>query len=166
METIESVIAGVAGCKCIGLTCRTRPKLNRSRKVQAHDNHVDVFTNPYPPDSVEKISKVQGLIGYDHQHSLQKEDIRRGGDGDIAPAGQTWGAHETSAIVVHNERKYVQVKVQNINSRYFVNGEEIDVDLIKGFMPVKKDTGVKTVRYALDNIEELRYNHQVYKKHN
>lgn len=164
MNAIESVIAEVKGCACIGLTCRTRPKLNRTQKVAKPNGEIEIIVNPYAVDCVEKVAQVQGLIGYDHQHSMQKEDIRRGGNGDIAPAGKTWGEHETSAIVVHNERKYIQVKIQNINSRYFVNGEEIKADSIIGFMPVKKDTGVKTVRYALDNIDELRYNHQIYRK--
>ncbi len=123
MNTIESVIREIKGSANIGITTRTVPKLSINRRVV-----IDGVEKACPVkngDMVEKIANVQGMIGFDYAHSCQREDIRRGGNGEPIEVKETWGHHETPAIVEHNGKKYLQIKIQSCKSQYFVNGVQI-----------------------------------------
>ena len=163
MNAIEQAIREIKGAQNVGLTCRTRPKLKRKRVVRMPDGQEEVVPNPFAVDAIEKVAQVQGMVGIDYEHSARREEIRRGGDGTFE-SGETWGHHETPAIVEHNGRKYVQVKIQHVDSVYLFNGEVIPTEQVFPYLPERKDSLVKLCRYALENIEELRHNHQTYRK--
>jgi hypothetical protein len=142
---IESFLRGLRGCMNIGFTARTEPKLLKKSKDG----------QPCPFVGIEKVSRVQGMVGFDYEHSCRKEQVRQGEEANY-DAGSGWGQHETSALIEHKGKKYMQVKINQSRPRYYVRGVKVPSSRIAPFLPKRGDSLVAMARYSLSRIEELR----------
>lgn len=122
--------------------------------------------NPYF-GRVEKVSKVNGVIGWQYENSVNLQRTREGNEADFESMPRTWGTRIAGTpLVNHKDRYYLELKVEHVlDTMYFVDGlpaTDEQIAGIKSFMPEKKESARQEVEkviilrdYALDSIVSI-----------
>lgn len=123
--------------------------------------------NPYI-GRVLKHCTMNGLIGFDYENAVNNQAKREGLAGEREAKPRQWGVLTPDRLfVTHKGSYYLQMKVQSASDPvYFLDGKEIAVETIKGFMPVKKASSTQEglekeviVRdVKLENVKGIRFN--------
>ena len=152
-EQLIKMLSG--GSKIVTITAETEPKLKKS--------------NPYV--GVVKRSKINGIVGFIYENSVNNQRAREGKEKDFNSQDRVWGTRISGTpIVEHKGKKYLEVKVEKyLDTEYYCGSSTIDVNDIKPHMYAKKkpqNQGLEKVvqlrDFNLDNIKELRYNGETY----
>jgi len=125
--------------------------------------------NPYL-GQVTKITKIKdGLINYDYSLNVDMAREKFGMPRDFKAQPRTWGEKiEGSSIITHKGKTYLDIMVKDVESHYLLNGEPIEKEVIKEFLPKQRESFNKEAKlfprsYNLEGFKELKLNHHSYK---
>jgi hypothetical protein len=112
-------------------------------------NKKDGDKNPNPFDVVFKQSKLNGVLGYDYEHSVNLQRGREGRDTDFQAERRPWGTRINKYLVEHNGNWYLTLKIERTlgDVTYWHNGRELEKDAVAPFMGAKSESsrqGVET----------------------
>lgn len=150
------ILAQQKGAKPVTITAETDPKPRQGTKNNP---------SPFRGKTVVKRARVNGMIGWDYSNSVNNQRAREGNEEFFEVHPRTWGERiKGSPLVEYKGKHYLEVKVQNVlSTEYFVDGELIDEETIKPFLPVKKpsarqetEKAILIADYSLDNIVAIR----------
>lgn len=117
-----------------------------------------------------KRSRVNGVINFIYENSVNKQREREGSEKDFEAAPRTWGEHETAAIVTHKDKNYLQLKVEKSQEpEYFSGGERLQKAVAEQILyqsksssrqGVEKEVIVRT--YKIESIRKITINGETY----
>jgi hypothetical protein len=154
-ELIEK-INNIKGTTFISIDIESDPKMRKTN-------------NPYY--GAIKTSTLSGAINYDYENSVNNQLDREGKERNFEAQSRKWGTHNGNWII-HNDNHYLHMKVQsNSNISYILNGDNIDIDLLKPFLPEHKKPNTQEALekeivcrdIKIDNIKKIRLNGDEYK---
>jgi hypothetical protein len=152
-EKLIELLSG--GSKIVTLYTETEPKLKKA--------------NPYV--GVVKRSKVNGVVGFIYQNSVNNQRGREGKESNFEAEPRKWGVRiNGTPIVEHKGKKYLEVKVERyLDSEYYHGKTKLNVDDIKPYMYAKKkpaNQGLEKVvqvrDFNIDNIKSVKYAGDLY----
>jgi hypothetical protein len=146
------------------------------------------FTDPKvkaacPFKGVRKASRVNGIIGYNYENSVNLQREREGAEADFVAEKRSWGTRiviegKPTPFVQHvpkgetEVKTYLTVKVERTleSPKYFdQDGNEINHEVIAPYLPPKRnspgqglDKEIIHREYALDSLETLTVAGTVY----
>lgn len=122
--------------------------------------------NPYADALVTKSTSVSGMINSDYEMDVNRALVKEGKEPDFVAGERAWGDHVTPSLIVHGNDYSIQLRVLNHapDTVYRINGEVVDKEIIKPFMPAKKESEVPVVirSYKVDRIKAVRMNGEEY----
>lgn len=153
-QAIEMIRNNVRGTMMLSITALTEPKMRKTG-------------NPFD-GNVFKVCDMTGAVGFDYEKSVNRQDVREGGDGTREAKPRAWGVlTEDRLFVQHNGKTYLQMKVESATDPIYLtkSGNEISVEALKPFMPtrsgsstqdgIKKEVVVRDISF--DNITAMRF---------
>jgi len=157
-ELLE-LIRAIKGATFATLTLSTEPTMRKT-------------DNPFY-GLVKKVAIHNVCLNYNYENSVNKQRDREDKiENGPFVAAETWGSHETSAVVEHKGIHYLQVKLQKTLSTLFVHtidNSPVDVAELAPFMPEKKanksqgvDEQILNIRPKFDNIIAISIKGQDY----
>lgn len=117
-----------------------------------------------PYQNVKKHSRVNAMVGYDYENSVNLQRGREGAETDFQAKPRQWGERISPLFVEHKGNLYLTVKVQRAveKPRYFgSDGVEIDLGDLAPWLPSRRPTGqgleseVIHREYSLANIKSI-----------
>lgn len=117
---------------------------------------------------IKKVSKVSGVIGFNYSNSVNNQRAKEGVEPDFKPEARKWGERiSNTPLVKHKDKFYLELKVQNSNSDYFLDGKRVNPEEIKPWYYNKSsrqelDNEVILRDYSLDNIKRIKINKEEY----
>ena len=117
-----------------------------------------------PYRGVKKHSRVNGVIGYNYQNSVNNQRGREDAEMDFQSKPRQWGERLSPLFVAHKGNLYLTVKVQKAVEKplYFdAEGIEIDVDDLRPWFYAQSpsrqglDKDVIHREYNLENIQTM-----------
>jgi hypothetical protein len=133
--------------------------------IQRKANIITLWTKTEPSMSAEgkrkfpglkKLTKVNGITGYDYQRLLDKTNQSRGLPIEAAKP-RKWGVRD-GKLVRHNGKTYIPIFVRSAKATYTLNDKEIPFEAVKEFLR-KNDSDIPVVEYNLDNVVGVTVNH-------
>jgi hypothetical protein len=112
-----------------------------------------------------KRSKVNGMIGYNYENSVNNQREREGSERDFEAEPRSWGVRIHPCVVEHKGNYYLTVKVErSLETPRFVDAEGCERSLVevKPFLPSKGESRQGVDRevihreYAVENLVNLR----------
>jgi len=153
---LQTMLAEQKGAKPVTIVAETDPKV----KVGTAKN-----PSPYRGKTVIKRAKVNGMIGWIYDNSVNNQRAREGNQEFFEVQPRKWGERiKGTPLVEYKGKFYLEVKVEKvISTEYFVDGELVPTAEIKPYLPVKskpKNQGTEKVipcsDYWLGNIRSIR----------
>jgi hypothetical protein len=121
---------------------------------------------------VYKVARVNGMIGFRYENSVNNQLDREGKEADFVAKPRKWGTHiEGTPLVEHKGNYYLELKVENsLDYRYeSIAGIELDKDEINKQLPPKKsypnqgtDKAIILRDYKVENILSMTYRGHCY----
>lgn len=90
-----------------------------------------------------KRSRVNGVLGYDYENSVNNQRSREGKDSDFQKEERRWGVRLDRVWVSHKGELYFTIKVERSleSPRYFTeSGVEIPAEDVKPYLPKKSSS--------------------------
>lgn len=153
LAELESALAETVGASFVTITAEVDPRMRKTG-------------NPYV-GRVVKRSRVNGVINWSYESSVNRERCREDGDPDFEAHPRKWGLRvKGSPFVKHNGKTYLEMKVQRVmETEYLLDGEKISKSLIEKFLPKPKAEGARQdvekpviLRdYNLDTIRAIKF---------
>ena len=121
--------------------------------------------SPFRGKNVTKRAKVNGMIGWIYANSVNNQRAREGNEDFFVAHPRKWGERiKGTPLVEYKDRQYLEVKVEKVlSTEYFVDGEPVDIETLKPFLPVKNQSArqetekaILIADYAVDNIVSIR----------
>lgn len=120
---------------------------------------------------IRKRSKVNGMINFIYENSVNNQREREGKEKDFEAAPRAWGTHETKAIISHKDKTYLNIKVERTveEPEYFSGGERLQKAIADQLIyrakessrqGTEKTTIVRT--YEVGNIKRITINGETY----
>ena len=107
-------------------------------------NKKDKDKNPNPFDAVYKMSRLNGVIGYDYEHSVNLERGREGLETDFVAEKRAWGKRVNRYLVEHKGTWYLTMKVQRVigDVTYWLDDLKTQIEKVEllPFMTEKDET--------------------------
>ncbi len=154
------VLQGLRGATMATLEAKTTPSWKTTKL-------------PEEIKQVKKVSRVNGVLNFVYQHSINNQRMREGSEPNFVPLPRCWGKRLfPSPLVEHNGKFYLEVKVQKVFDVEYVNenGEVVPVTLVKPYLREKKESARQQLDkevilrdYSLENIIKLTLNGITYK---
>jgi len=121
---------------------------------------------------VVKVTRINGMIGYDYENSVNNQRNREDGERDFVAEPRRWGVRKNRAFVVNKGKFYLTVKCERVLEapEYFdAKGNLIEKDQVAPFLPKRKEGARQGVEkkvihrdYALTSIDSITMNKQDY----
>lgn len=154
-EAINIIQRTVKGCTAISVDAATTPKMNKTG-------------NPFF-GRITKFCRMDGLIGFDYENSVNNQANREGKEEREAKP-RTWGVLTDDRIfVTHKGEHYLQMKVQSTDTPVYrdATGTIVDKAILSPFMPersgptstqtdLEKEIIVRDVK--MSNVKGMRFN--------
>lgn len=127
-----------------------------------------------PPEikAVRKFSRVNGMIGWVYQNSVNNQRVRENIEPDFVPLKRIWGERKwPSPLVEHKGKFYLEVKVERVlyTAYWKPNGFLIEPEIVKPWErkrdeSARQGTEKKTILrdYELCNIKAITINQEFY----
>jgi hypothetical protein len=111
--------------------------------------------NPYLQDLVESQKRVSILFNFDYGKAVNNRREKMGLERDFVPAPRKWGKPiENGHIISHNGNLYLSAqRMGSSETRYFLNGEEIDKEVIADFLPARRAENLQNL--SSDKLEGM-----------
>lgn len=138
----------------------------KSEKKLLKKDRITGEPNTFSP-SVTKVSKINGILNFDYQHSVNLQRDREGKIADFT-TGSTWYEHvhsDPKPIVRHKDDHsliYLQLKLEKeLQATYIFNGKVVPKGTIKNLFPKKPENAqtrqrtdkmIRPIAVKLDNI--------------
>lgn len=105
--------------------------------------------NPFA-GTVWKISRVNGVIGFDYEASVRRQQLRESGEADFQVQARAWGQKvvptavlpgparlRRGVLVAYNEKLYLELKVERVfETRYETDGgDAVTREQVAPFLP-------------------------------
>jgi len=162
--TIVKLLMGAEkrGTSIVSFTCITDPRLKKTGLSDRLKKTV-------------KVSKVNGIIGYDYENSVNNRRKKEQGEDaeKFKTQGRSWGTRLNRVFVVNKGGLYVTIKIERTlaDPRFFDGkGNEVQKDEIAAFLPAKRKATTQGVEkdvihrdYKLLSIQEIRMGGNVYR---
>ena len=153
-QAIVDLLKESKGAKIVTLITQTEPKMRKT-------------DNPYI-GKVIKVSRVNGMIGWNYSNSVNNQREREGMEADFQAKPRHWGERiEGTPLVEHKGNYYIELKVERSlgHSYQFTDGTPLtdeQVEELQGFMPKPRkpqtqqtDKTIILRDYRLDTIMQL-----------
>jgi hypothetical protein len=157
-ENLLNILSTVKGTSAVSFNTTTSVKMNKTN-------------NPYH-GRVTKVSKVNGIVGFNYKNSCNNQLEREGKEKNFKPQSRKWGKHDEKIPCVINHtnkngefKQYVNLKVQSTSDKpkYFLDDEPINKEVIKDFLPQSKkpntqkniDDEIVVRDYDVDSIDGM-----------
>ena len=122
---------------------------------------------------VVKMSRVNGMVWFSYQNSVNNQRKREGLSADFKPQPRKWGVRlANSALVEHKGEYYLEVKVEKSLEHKYIDpdtGTEVPSSLVKPFIPQRKEGERQAVEnviilrdYKLNSIESITHEGTTY----
>jgi hypothetical protein len=112
-------------------------------------NKKDKEKNPNPFDDVYKMSRLNGVIGYEYQHSVNLQREREGLEANFEAEKRAWGKRVNAYLVEHNGSWYLSMKVQRVigDVTYWLDDFQTQIEKkeLEPFMSEKTETSRQEV---------------------
>jgi hypothetical protein len=132
-ELVSIIQRTVKGTTVVSIDAVTEPKMNKTG-------------NPYY-GKVEKHCRMDGMIGFDYENSVNNQAKREGLAPDREAKPRQWGVLTADRLfVVHNGAYYLQMKCQSASDPIYKNrttGEEIPVISLDRFLPARSSSSTQ-----------------------
>lgn len=122
--------------------------------------------------NIRKISRVNGIINFQYANSVENQREREGNFEPFEPKERRWGQRISGTpLVEHNDRYYLEVKVERSLSTTFVDsdGNEVEREEIEQFLysssqpkTQKTETPIILRDYRLESISEISLNGETF----
>ena len=119
-----------------------------------------------------KRSRVNGVLGYNYENSVNNQREREGKDSDFQQEERRWGVRLDRVWVSHKGELYFTVKVERSleEPRYFTeSGVELSRDEVKPYLPKKSkssrqgtDKEIIHREYKLSSLRGITMNRQTF----
>jgi hypothetical protein len=153
-QAIDLIQQNVRGTMMVAITAVTEPKMRKTG-------------NPYA-GMIRKTCDMTGVVGFDYEKSVNRQDVREGGEGDRVAQPRQWGVlTEDRLFVLHKGNTYLQMKVESATDPIYtdLNGNVIPVEVLKPYMGersssstqegIKKEVVVRDISF--ENIKGMRF---------
>jgi len=160
---LAELLRSVRGSSIVSIESCTEPRLLAKHPVSGQPNP---FRN-----NVVKVSRVNGIIGWQYERSVNRQRTREEMTPDFESLPRKWGFRlPGTPLVEHEGRLYIELKVhQSLGHRYeTLDGRELDDADIEPYLP-QHSAGRQGVRgevilrdYALENILSIKMNGKTY----
>lgn len=152
-QELLELLSNVNGTTFVSLETRVNPRLKSG--------------NPFV--NLEKVSKVCGAIGFNYQNSVNNQRLREDLKNDFKSEPRKWGQRVSGTpLVRHNNKLYLEIKVQSSESDFFDKNQRINIDKIKPWeytstsrQGLEKDVILRD--YSIDNISRITINKKEYR---
>jgi hypothetical protein len=131
--------------------------------------------NPFQDHTITKRSRVNGIVNFRYQNSVNNQRKRESGSEDFESFPRKWGKHIIGTpLIEHKDNKYLEMKVERVfDTTYFKDGKEMTSEEVtelkqyfyasgKSRQGVEKEVILRD--YRLDSIEEIHANNNVLTK--
>ena len=157
VKALENVLREKRGSQFVTIVAATLPRcLKKDRNTG----------EPNPHGQVVKISRVNGLIGWHYQNSVNNQRRREGNEEEFSAEPRRWGERILpTPLVEHKGKMFLEVKVEHaLGTEYYDgSGNPIRYDDCKGVLPARKGESARQETekaiilrdYALDGIREI-----------
>jgi hypothetical protein len=147
------------GAKFVTLETRTEPRLLAKHPLTG-------TPNPHR-GNVVKISRVNGMIGWQYESSVNRQRAREGMTDDFEAMRRAWGRRISGTpLVEHDGRYYVELKVErSLGHRYeTLDGWPVEASSVEVYLPTRRPGRQGVQRevvlrdYAIENIVSIKMN--------
>lgn len=127
--------------------------------------------NPYVDKLVTKTTSLSGMINFDYESGINRQQIKEGKEPSFVAGERAWGEHVTQGVVEHNNEYSIMMRVLNSPSEvvYMIDGEKVEKSVIEDFLPAKKEHNAGNLdeaqiirSYKVDRIKTIRINGEEY----
>ena len=154
-EAVNIISRTVKGTMAVSIDAATAPKMNKTG-------------NPYF-GRITKFCRMDGLIGFDYENSVNNQAAREGKEERDAK-GRAWGTLTADRLfVTHKGEYYLQMKVQSTDTPVYKDetGAIVDKATLAPFMPergeksstqsdLEKEIIIRDVK--MSNVKGMRFN--------
>lgn len=147
-----SVLLNVKGSNFVSIESETEPKLKKG--------------NPF--NGLVKISRINGIINFLYQNSVNNQRLREGKENNFEPLPRKWGQKiQGTPLIVNKDQYYLELKVEKSDSEYIMNGKPVDYESIKPYTYSSKsrqdlDKEVILRDYNLSSIRKISLQGETY----
>jgi hypothetical protein len=92
--------------------------------------------NPWGKDGVKKLTRLNAMIGTDHELSIQRQQAREGQEADFLAAPRSWGVRIGPGLVEHRGQYYLPLQLSPVNA-------------VRPLYLVPRERGAKTILTAV-----------------
>lgn len=155
VTALAGLLAGINSPQPATIYIETVPKMRKTG-------------NPFVGRIVKR-SKLNGMIGFDYENSVNNQKLREGGEATFETQAVEWREYLSKSLIRHkvNQTLYANIKVQRVleTVEYLCDGKLIDKSAFAEFLDkprkagkqgVERDVIVRTP--MLDNIREFHWN--------
>jgi hypothetical protein len=156
---LSEVLKRIRGATAVSLVVETSPELIKPK------------SNPLF-GRLTKLSYLNGMIGFNYESSVNRQQGREGGDMDFEAMPRKWGTRIAgSPFVEYKGKLYLETKVQKVyGTKYILDGKEVTKDEIKKWLRPKPEEGARqgvenpvVLRdFSLESIREIRVDGEVF----
>ena len=155
-ELVEALTDLKRSC-IVTMTMRTKVQMVKKHRVTKEKNRYF--------DAVYKTSRINCIVGFNYETSVNNQREREQSPSDFVAQERVWGEHVSEALIEHNNKFYVQVKIERVLSTFYeFEDERIDYETFKDFLVVKKEPARQELEepvilrsYSLESIVSITY---------
>jgi hypothetical protein len=139
-EGLTNVLKGLKGTTIITIDACVEPTMRKTN-------------NPFI-GRVKKVSRVNGMVGWNYQNSVNNQREREGNEEEFVAHPRKWGERvQGTPFVTHKGQVYLELKVQNVQgTTYFLDNRpatDAEIEAIQAFMPKRAGSGRQQVDKAV-----------------
>jgi hypothetical protein len=145
------ILINTKGAKPVTIMTKTEPKLLKKHRETGE---------PCPYTKVEKRARVNGMINFDYEKSVNRQLEREDKESNFESMERKWGKHVTRSVIEHKGNHYLQIKVEKVvDSLHTEDDKKVEIDA--GYLPKKSsrqgtDKQVIVADYSLNNISSMK----------
>lgn len=155
-KQLEKLLDRKRGCILVGLESITQPEFK--------------VGSPFQEGEITKISQVGGLVGDNYQSGVNKQRVKEHKAPDFIADRLPWGTFINKGIILHDNKRYLRIRVQTNSYIYFntltkkiVPAEKVDPWLAKKTNYKQGlEKGIHPRNYSLSNIYKIHVFGQKY----
>lgn len=133
------MVEAVRGTSAISIDAVTTPKMVKKHRETG-------VANPFLHRGILKFCRMDGLIGFDYENSVNNQATREGKEQRQAKS-RAWGTLIHNRLFVeHNDAYYLQMKVQSTDVPSYRDKDDqtVDVELLTPYLPVKSQSSTQS----------------------
>jgi hypothetical protein len=167
---LSSHLQNRKGAEFVTICTETLPKVLKKDRNTGEPNQFG---------QVRKLSRINGIIGFRYENSVNNQRGREGLEVDFEAKQRQWGEHVMradggqSCLIAHKEKTYLEMKVEKVFETVYLDGNGVirTREELSGILPKRAaNSGRQEVEkavilrdFALSSIREIRISGTVIK---